>query len=321
MEKSRQEQDLNLSEILNEQEIPEDHRSGYVGILGKPNVGKSTLLNAILGEKIAIVTRKAQTTRDQILGIHNVQDTAQILFYDTPGIHSPKHKLGEYMVDRVERTLEDIDIALFLVDARNDPGSEDRILASMLNESHQNIPVLLVLNKIDAVEDDLLTARQKRYEDLLAFTEVVRISALQGENIPALESRIIAHLPSGPPYYPKNQLTDIQERKIAAELIRKQILVHLSQEVPHSVAVQIEEFTYGEELLEIRANIYVERESQKGIVIGSGGSMTKRIGKSARGELQEFFGKQVYLDLWVKVRKNWRKDEQKMKWMGYDASN
>ncbi len=300
--------------------IPEGYRSGYVGILGKPNVGKSTLLNAFLGEKIAIVTRKAQTTRDRILGIHSVPNRGQILFVDTPGVHSPKHTLGEQMVETAGKVLGDVDLVLFVVDATREPGEEDRQLARMIRDRETAVPVILVLNKIDRIPGSERKGKEERFAGLYDFDEVIRVSSTSGHNLDALEDLIIAQLPEGPPYYPLEQLTDQRERDVAAELIREQILVHLSQEVPHSVAVQVEEFTEGEELLEIRATIYVERESQKGIVIGSGGSMTRTIGKAARLELQEFFGKQVYLDLWVKVKKNWRKSRRKMKWLGYNTA-
>jgi len=307
--------DLPSPDDLNE--LPADFKSGYVGIIGKPNVGKSTLLNALLGERLAIVTHKAQTTRDRILGIHTVPDQAQILFLDTPGVHQPKHSLGEYMVETASGVMEDADILLFLVDVTREPGAEDRQIGELLNELDDRPPVFLILAKRDLAEEPVLSERREAYETLAEFDEVLAVSSTTAENLDTLQELIIRYLPEGPMYYPAEQLTDIQERDIAAELIRKQLLIHLSQEVPHSVAVRVEDFADREDLLYIRAQIYVERESQKGIVIGRNGKRLKQIGRDARKEIQEFFGTQAYLDLWVKVRKNWRKHRRKMKWLGY----
>ncbi len=301
-------------------ETPEDHRSGFVGILGKPNVGKSTLLNAYLGEKIAIVTPKAQTTRDRILGIFTIPDRAQVIFTDTPGVHQPRHDLDEYMSDTASLVIEDSDVILFLADISTQPDEEDEYIVSLLRE-YAEAPVILVLNKTDIVSPGEIERNEQSYQKLYEFEQSVTISALQGMNRDKLLDMVVDSLPEGPLYYPADQITDQEERKIAAELVREQVLHYLSQEVPHSVAVQVDQFKQREnDLLYIQANIYVERDSQKGIVIGKGGKMLKRIGRAARSEMEAFFGQKVYLDLWVKVRKNWRKSKKKMRWLGYDAA-
>lgn len=306
-----------LDSLLTPEELPEDHRSGFVGIVGKPNVGKSTLLNRLLGEKVAIVSHKAQTTRDRILGILTLPDRAQIIFVDTPGMHDPRNPLGEYMVQTVSGVVSDADAVLWMTDISRPPSGEDRQIADLLQQ-RKHLPVLLVHNKADLVNEETAILRRAAYQELLTCRNWALISATGDRGVEGLVDRIVELLPRGPLYYPPDQFTDQEERKIAAELIREQILGLTSQEIPHAVAVRVEEFKRREnDMVYIRANIYVERDSQKGIIIGKGGFMLKRIGKTSRKEIQQFLGQKAYLDLWVKVQKNWRKNKQKMKWLGY----
>lgn len=310
-----------LDSLLTPEELPEDHRSGFVGIIGKPNVGKSTLLNRLLGEKVAIVSHKAQTTRDRILGILTLPDRAQIVFVDTPGMHDPRNPLGEYMVQTVSGVISDADAILWMTDISRPPSDEDRQIAGLLKH-RKDLPVVLVLNKADLVNEETAAQRRTAYQQVLPGDLWEMISATEGRAVNRLLDRIVDLLPRGPLYYPPDQYTDQEERKIAAELIREQILELTSQEIPHAVAVRVEEFKRREnDMVYIRANIYVERDSQKGIVIGKRGSMLKRIGKASRKEIQQILGQKAYLDLWVKVQKNWRKNKQKMKWLGYVFSD
>jgi len=309
-----------LDALLTQDHLPADHRSGFVGIIGKPNVGKSTLMNVLLGEKVAIVSRKAQTTRDRILGILTLPGRAQIIFVDTPGMHNPRNQLGEYMVNTASGVISDADVLLWIVDVSRAPSGEDRQIVSLL-ENRNDLPALLVLNKMDLVSKETAGRHRMAFLDLLSCDQWVMVSAIQGVHLNRLLDMIVETLPQGPLYYPPDQFTDQEERKIAAELVREQILMLTSQEIPHAVAVRVEEFKRRENnVIYIRANIYVERDSQKGILIGWGGSMLKRIGKASRKKLQRFLGQKVYLDLWVKVQKNWRKNRQKMKWLGYAFS-
>lgn len=309
-----------LDPLLFPEQLPDEHRSGFVGIIGKPNVGKSTLMNTLLGEKVAIVSSKAQTTRDRILGILTIPERAQIIFMDTPGIHQPRNKLDELMVHSAASVFSDADVLLWMVDASQMPSKEDKQIASIL-EKQEHSPVLLTLNKVDLIKEKTVIQRRAAYCTLVPCNESVMISATRNLRLDQILNAIIDSLPPGPLYYPPDQFTDQEERKIAAELIREQILGLTSQEVPHAVAVRVEEFKPREnDITYIRANIYVERDSQKGILIGRGGSMLKRIGRSSRKELQQFLGHQVYLDLWVKVQKNWRKNKRKMNWLGYSST-
>ncbi|MBC7237023.1 MAG: GTPase Era [Chloroflexi bacterium] len=305
-------------EPFGEEELPPNHRSGFVAMVGKPNVGKSTLLNAWLGVKLAPVSPKPQTTRTPILGILTRADV-QVIFVDTPGIHKPRTLLGEYMLDKAQRAIDDADLILFIVDVSRPPDDEDRQAAQFLaQEAPATMPILLALNKADAVSEGEREAHRAAYEALGAFQESMYVSALTGLNREELLQRIIALLPKGPRFFPADQLTDAQERFVAAELIREQVLHFLEQEVPHAVAVVVQEFKERpNDVLYIAANIFVEKDSQKGIVIGHGGSMLKRIGQAARQSLEEFFGTRVYLDLWVKVRKNWRRNERYLRQLGY----
>jgi GTP-binding protein Era len=291
------------------------YRSGFVAILGRPNVGKSTLLNTLLGEKVAIVSPKPQTTRTRILGILTRPD-AQMVFLDTPGWHKPLHKLGEYMVEVVRRAVPDADLLLFLADLTEPPRDEDRSLAELLRGAEA--PVLLVGNKADLLRGRSPDAALAPYRELLPGADALVVSALTGQGLAELQEAIVARLPEGPQYYPPDVVTDQPERVIAAEMVREQVLVHTHQEVPHAVAVDVEEFKERDDgTTYIRAVVYVERESQKGIIIGKGGVMLKTIGQEARRELERFMEGKVYLDLWVKVRKNWRKKDRDLKWLGY----
>jgi GTP-binding protein Era len=307
-----------LSDLPFPDDLPPDHRSGFVAVLGQPNVGKSTLMNAYLGEKIAIVSPKPQTTRNRLLGILT-RDDAQVVFMDTPGIHQPLHKLGEYMVETAVRTIPDADLALFLVDVSRSPSAEDLQIADLLRDQEE-LPVLLLLNKIDLLapgRDGYAPA----YRALLADAPALFISALQGEGLDELLERIIASLPHGPRYFPEEQLTDQQLRFIVAELIREAVLYHTHQEVPHAVAVRVEDFKERSPTLTyISANVFVERGTQKGIILGERGRMIKRIGAGARREIERLLGTKVYLELWVKVKKKWRKDEAELRRLGYAVS-
>lgn len=305
--------------------LPEDHRSGFVAVIGRPNVGKSTLLNRLLGQKIAITSPKPQTTRDQLLGILTLDD-AQILFLDTPGIHKPQHRLGEHMVTVATETIDDADIVLWLVDINTPPTGEDRAIAELLvklaGRAKQKLaPLLLGLNKLDQPEAAaLVEQRSKEYSQLIGEIQIetLAFSALTGQGVDELVETLRNLLPQGPRYYPADQVTDLQTRFIVAELIREQALHLLSQELPHSLAVVVDEFTErSENLTYISAVIYVERESQKPIVLGQGGKMIKRIGQRARPEIEELLGTKVYLELWVKVWEKWRKREGMLRRLGY----
>jgi GTP-binding protein Era len=312
-----------LNNLLMPDDLPPDHRSGFVAVVGKPNVGKSTLMNAYLGQKIAIVSPKPQTTRNRLLGILTLERErgdladAQIIFVDTPGIHRPVHKLGEYMVETAIRAIPDADVVLFVVDVSRLPGDEDRQIADILHEQCR-VPVLLVLNKADLPQPEQVAAHVEAYQALGEFDDQVLVSALRRDNLDQLMEATIERLPFGPRYYPEEQITDQQLRFMAAELIREQAMRHLRQELPYSVAVVVDQFKErSEELTYISANIFVERDTQKAIFLGQGGRMIKRIGRDARHEIQDLLGTRVYLELWVKVRKKWRRDEKELQRMGY----
>lgn len=298
------------------QELPPDHRSGFVALVGKPNVGKSTLLNAWLGTKVAAVSPKPQTTRTRLLGILTRPD-AQMIFVDTPGIHLPRTKLGAYMVKTAKDAIMDADVVLFIVDMSELPTQADREIANLL-AGLEGVTTFLVMNKADLLSPEERADRRAAYETLGRFAASVEISALHGHNLDDLLGLTISSLPCGPRYYPEDQITDQQERFVASELIREQILRLLEQEVPHAVAVMVQEFKERpNDVVYIAANIFVEKESQRGIVIGQNGRMLKRIGQEARLALEQFLGRKVYLDLWVKVRKNWRRDERYLRELGY----
>jgi GTP-binding protein Era len=290
-------------------------------------VGKSTLMNAYLGQKVAIVSPKPQTTRDRLLGILTLVRErgdladAQIIFVDTPGIHKPLHKLGQYMVDTAVRAIPDADVVLFLVDVSRPPNDEDRQIAEILRQ-RGSVPVLLVLNKADLVNAEQEAANDQAYQELLGrLDEALAVSALHGDNLEALLQATIERLPVGPRYYPEDQVTDQQTRFIAAELVREQVLHHIRQEIPYSVAVIVDQFKRrSEEMTYISADIFVERDTQKAIILGQGGQMIKQIGRDARQQIEELVGTRVYLELWVKVRKKWRQDERELQRMGYAVS-
>jgi len=295
---------------------PEGHRSGFVAVMGAPNVGKSTLLNAILGQKIVIVSPKPQTTRHRVLGILTRAD-AQIVFMDTPGVHRPLHRLGEYMVEAARQTLDEADAVLWLVDASREPDSEDRLVATALAE-HAGAARALVLNKTDLVGEAHIAERQEEYLALLPAVRVLRTSALTGEGLDDVLAWLLEVLPQGPPYYPEDQVTDREERFLAAELVREQALRHLREEVPHALAVSVDEYKERDNgVVYIAASLFVEKESQKRIVIGAGGSVLKSISTEARQEIERMVGAPVYLQLWVKVRANWRRNPVYLRGLGY----
>jgi GTP-binding protein Era len=306
---------------------PPGFRSGFVAIVGKPNVGKSTLLNALLGQKISIVSSKPQTTRDRLLGILT-SETAQVIFIDTPGIHAPKNSLGQFMVTTAATAIGEADVIVFMVDVTEMPDQNDRRIAEALRDRSTTRSVILALNKMDnLIAPERMKAHVEAYWSLAptapdqeppAPWDWIMLSATRGDNRQELLDKIVAALPAGPLYYPEDQITDKQERDIAAELIREQVLLHLKQEVPHSVAVVVEQYDERKGgTVHIAATIYVERDSQKGILIGSGGQMLKQISADSRHSIQRLLDCKVYLEVWVKVRKNWRDDDREVRWMGY----
>ncbi|WP_209123015.1 GTPase Era [Alkalihalobacillus sp. BA299] len=295
----------------------EGYKSGFVAIIGRPNVGKSTLLNYIVGQKIAIMSDKPQTTRNKIQGVYTNND-AQIVFLDTPGIHRPKHKLGDFMMKIANNTLREVDLIMFVVDAGEGFGSGEQFILDRLKES--KTPVFLVVNKIDKVHPDKLLDIISGYNERHPFEEIVPVSALEGNNVTKLLEQITKHLPEGPQYYPADQVTDHPERFIVAELIREKALHLTREEIPHSLAVVIEQMKQreGSETVYIGATIVVERSSQKGIIIGKQGSMLKEIGKRARTDIEALLGSKVFLELWVKVQKDWRNKGHQLRDFGFN---
>ncbi|HPL64627.1 MAG TPA: GTPase Era [Syntrophales bacterium] len=292
-------------------------KSGFIGIIGRPNVGKSTLLNRLIGEKIAITARKPQTTRNRIMGIRNTEN-AQLIFLDTPGIHRAKDPLNRYMVDLAVGTLAGVDVVIFMTEASERPHPDDAaVLGKLGNFRH---PVILAINKVDAAAKEVLLPQIDAYRTMYDFREIVPISALEGANVALLTELITGMLPEGPRYFPDDQITDLPERFLAAEMIREKIIVLTREEVPYSSAVTIDSFTEDEQrnLLRIRAVIHVEKDSQKGILIGKKGSMLKEIGRQARLEMEKFFAARVFLELFVKVEKNWTQHAGKLRELGYE---
>ena len=297
----------------------QEFKSGFVAIIGRPNVGKSTLLNQLMGQKIAAVSPRPQTTRRQQLGILTT-DGMQIIFTDTPGIHHAKHKLGNYMNEEAVIALEDSDVAVFIVDGSVGPEPEDYLLADVLRQVGGNVPTILVLNKMDQVNPDNQENYREVYQSLVPNAAIMEISALKGEGLDELLSAISIELPAHPPFYPPDQITDLYEREIAADLIREAALNILRDEVPHSIAIRIDEFTERENgNAYIEATLFVERDSQKGIVIGTGGKMIKNLGIEARKSIEEMSGRRVFLKMKVKVRKNWRNDEKSLRLFGFQG--
>ncbi len=297
-------------------EADKEFHSGYVAILGKPNVGKSTLMNNLVGEKIAIMSAKAQTTRNRIMSILNT-DRAQIIFLDTPGIHKPHHKLGNYMVKTALDTLKDVDVVLFVVDVAEKRKADEDDVLEVLRKAKQ--PVILVLNKIDLLKSQAEILRLiDTYSKEFPFVAVVPLSALQDKELNGLVQEIEKYLPVGPHYFDEDVLTDQAERVIAGEMIREKILISTRDEVPHSVAVEVNDFKERDnDTVYIRATIYVERESQKGILIGTKGSMLKKIGQLARQDIENLLNTKVFIELWVKVRQDWRNSSSALKDFGY----
>jgi len=291
-----------------------DFRSGYVSIIGRPNVGKSTLLNSLLGEKIAIVSPKPQTTRNRIVGIKTTPD-AQIIFMDTPGFHRPQHKLSEAMVRAARESLDEVDLILFMVEPHMPAQAEKMIIDSLRNI---RIPVFLLINKIDTVKKGELLPAMEQFKDLHPFAEIIPMSAIKNDGVDLLMEKIVHSMPNGPRYYPDDLVTDQLERFMASEIIREKIMELTEQEIPHSVAVDVLKWSEREDgLISISCNIYVERDGQKAIIIGKNGSMLKSIGSKARIDIENLLHTKVFLELWVKVKKNWRNDDQLLQELGY----
>lgn len=291
------------------------HKAGFVNIIGNPNVGKSTLMNAFVGEKLSIITSKAQTTRHRILGIVNGEDF-QVILSDTPGIIKPAYELQASMMDFVKSAFEDADILVYMVEIGEKALKDEAFFNKII---HSKIPVLLVLNKIDLSNQEQLETQVQVWKEKVPNAEIYPVSALQGFNVAEVFRRIVEILPESPPFYPKDTLTDKPERFFVNEIIREKILMHYKKEIPYSVEIDTEEFFEEEDIIRIRSIIMVERETQKGIVIGHKGTALKRVGVEARKDLEKFFGKQVHLELYVKVNKNWRSNSKQLKRFGYNS--
>lgn len=289
------------------------HKAGFVNIIGNPNVGKSTLMNAFVGEKLSIITSKAQTTRHRILGIVNGEDF-QMILSDTPGIIKPAYELQASMMDFVKSAFEDADVLIYIVEI-GEEGLKDEAFFNKISNSE--VPVLLLLNKIDKSNQEQLEEQVKYWSEKVPTAEIHPISALEGFNVSEVFSRIIELLPESPAFYPKDTLTDKPERFFVNEIIREKILMHYKKEIPYSVEIETSEFFEEEKIIRMRSVIMVERDTQKGIIIGHKGAALKRVGVEARKDLEKFFGKQVHLELYVKVNKNWRNDARQLKRFGY----
>ena len=296
------------------------HKSGFVSVVGRPNVGKSTLLNRILKEKLSITSNKVQTTRNKITLIHT-DDRGQIIFLDTPGIQSPKNKLGDYMLKTSVSSMEGVDVILMVVDMSDYLGPKDQMILDAMEKEGRNIPAILVINKVDMAPRDEVLPIIAKFAAMDRFDDIVPVSALNDENVDHLVDVIFEHLPEGPQYFPEDMITDQPEKFIVAELIREKGLFYLRDEVPHGLAVSVDSMkeVEGKDHMDIQATIYVERDSHKGIIIGKNGQMLKRIGTEARKEIEAFLGEHVNLRLWVKVSKNWREKDEKVKAFGYKA--
>lgn len=290
------------------------HKAGFVNIIGNPNVGKSTLMNAFVGEKLSIITSKAQTTRHRILGIVNGEDF-QVILSDTPGIIKPAYELQESMMDFVKTAFEDADVLLYIVEIGEQELKDDGFFNKITNSK---IPVLLLLNKIDKSNQEQLESQVQLWATKVPNAEIIPISALQGFQVKEVFERIVELLPESPPFYPKDQLTDKPERFFVNETIREKILMHYKKEIPYAVEIDTEEFFEEDTIIRMRSVIMVERDSQKGIIIGHKGNALKHVGIEARKDLEKFFGKQVHLELYVKVNKNWRSNQKQLKRFGYN---
>ncbi len=307
-------EDEKLKEILDEQW--KDHKAGFVNIIGNPNVGKSTLMNNMLGQKLSIVTHKAQTTRHRIFGIVNGENF-QIVYSDTPGILQPHYRLQEAMMKYVDQALEDADVLLYVTDV-NETLDKNKEYLDKIKYVSQKLPTILVINKVDLVDQAKVKMLIEKWQQILPDAEIIPASALYNFNLDRIFNSILEKLPYSPPYFDKDQLTDRPMRFFVAEIIREKILELYRQEIPYSVEVGIEEFKEYPTITKIRATIYVARDSQKPIIIGKGGQAIKKLGIAARKEIEEFLGTKVYLDLYVKVSKNWRNDQRKLKMFGYE---
>lgn len=303
---------MTLDSIFND-EWSEDHRSGVVAVVGRPNVGKSTLVNAIIGQKIAITTPKPQTTRRNQLGIYTAEN-GQILFTDTPGLHKPRNTLGDYMMTVAEQALDDADVVVWILDVSEALQKADKYIAETIKTKAKDKPVVLVLNKIDLVpnQNDF-----SKYAAMIDHKAAYPVSAAQGTGVSELTQALMAMLPEGPRYYPDDQVSDLDMRFVAAEVIREKVILNTDQEIPHSVAVEITDYKDKDERTDIYAIIYVEKDSQKAIVIGKNASMIKQIGTEARQDIEQMIERKVFLDLHVKVLKNWRTNEAFMRRVGY----
>ena len=290
------------------------HKAGFVNIIGNPNVGKSTLMNAFVGEKLSIITSKAQTTRHRILGIVNGEDF-QMILSDTPGIIKPAYELQESMMDFVKSAFDDADVLVYMVEIGEQELKDESFFKKITNSK---IPVLLLLNKIDKSDQEQLESQVQLWTEKVPNAEIYPISALQGFNVKEVFGRIVELLPESPAYYPKDQLTDKPERFFVNEIIREKILIHYKKEIPYAVEIDTEEFFEEDNIIRMRSVIMVERETQKGIIIGHKGLALKRVGVEARKDLEKFFGKQVHIELYVKVNKNWRSDQKQLKRFGYN---
>ena len=293
-----------------------EYKSGFISIIGRPNVGKSTFLNRVIGQKIAIMSDKPQTTRNKVQGVYTTDD-AQMIFIDTPGIHKPKHKLGDFMMKIAQNTLKEVDVILFMVNVEEGLGKGDHFIIEKLKGV--KTPVFLILNKIDQIHPDALLPMIQQYNDLFPFAATVPISALEGNNVDNLLQLLKDQLPEGPQFYPADQITDHPERFIVSELIREKVLHMTREEIPHSIAVVIDKMEKKQEkdLIDVIATIIVERDSQKGIVIGKQGSMLKEVGKRSRVDIENLLGSKVYLELWVKVQKDWRNRSSNLRDFGF----